>query len=161
MSNAKSPRSKTVVIVDADPDARQMYAEVFRHYGLRVVPVVTGRDALAVAPRADAIVTETLLLGDMDGIELIARLKGDGRTAGIPLVVVSSHAWNTDRERARLAGCDLFLSKPCLPHDLMRAVRRLIVTSRPPVGRRLRLKASLPTALAADRRTVAAYSRQK
>jgi DNA-binding NarL/FixJ family response regulator len=44
--------------------------------------------------------------------------------------VVTSRAWSTDRDRAIAAGCDLFLSKPCLPHDLMDSINRLLARRR-------------------------------
>ena len=132
MSTSRATRDEIILLVDADADARTIYTEFFRYHGFRVVAVVTGRDALTVASRAHAIVTELLLPGDMDGIELIGRLKSNEHTTAIPLLVVTSCAWNTDRDRAEGAGCDLFLSKPCVPHELMRAVRRLLARSAAP-----------------------------
>jgi twitching motility two-component system response regulator PilH len=126
----KATKDAIILLADADCDSREMYTEFFRFHGFHVVSVPNSRDALALAPRVDAIVTETLLPGDLDGFGLIARLKRDESTTGIPLIVVSSCAWDTDRERAQRSGCDLFLSKPCLPHDLMRAVCRLLARRR-------------------------------
>jgi len=120
-----------VVVLQGDADSREMYAEYFRHHGLLPVPVLTARDGLMVAPRADVIVTGLLLPGDMDGVEFIARLKSDERTKRIPVIVVTACAWKSDRERAEEAGCDLFLPKPCLPDDLLRDVQRLLAASKP------------------------------
>ena len=69
-----------VLLVQADADSREMYAEFLRYQGFLPVPVSTARDALTVAPHADVIVTGLLLPVDMDGIELIVRLKRDERT---------------------------------------------------------------------------------
>jgi two-component system cell cycle response regulator DivK len=107
-----------------------MYAECLRGQGLLPVPVVTGREGLAVARRADLIVTGLLLPGDMDGIEFITRLKGDERTKRIPVIVLTVCVWQSDRERAEHAGCDVFLPKPCPPDDLLRDVRRLLAAAR-------------------------------
>jgi two-component system cell cycle response regulator DivK len=126
MLTTRIARNEVILVADADPDARQIYSEFLQHHGFHVVAVTTGRDAIAVAPAVDAIVTEIPLGGDVNGLELIARLKGDARTTAIPLIVVTSRAWSTDRDRATAAGCDLFLSKPCLPHDLMDAINRLL-----------------------------------
>src|SRR5262245_31585276 len=126
MLTSQLPPADVILIADADADARQIYTKYFRYHGYQVVPVTTGRDALAAAPAVDAIVAEILLPSAVDGLDLIAHLKHDARTAGIPLVVVTSCAWTTDRDRAYAAGCDLFLAKPCLPFDLMLSVRRLL-----------------------------------
>ncbi len=107
-----------------------MYAEFLRYERLLPVPVSTARDGLTLAPQADLIVTGLLLPGDMDGIEFIARLKRDERTKRIPVIVLTACAWKSDRERARQAGCDLFLAKPCLPDDMARHVKRLLAASK-------------------------------
>ncbi len=130
MLTPRIARNEVILVADADPDARQIYSKFLEYHGFHVVAVTTGRDALAVAPAVDAVVTEIPLTGDIDGLELIERLKGDSRTSGIPLIVVTSRAWSTDRDRANVAGCDLFLSKPCLPHDLMDSIRRLLARRR-------------------------------
>src|SRR6266850_2839974 len=122
-----------VLLVQGESDSREMYAEFLRYQGLLPVPVSTARDGLRVAPEADVIVTGLLLPGDMDGIEFIARLKRDDRTKRIPLIVLTACAWKSDRERAEQAGCDVFLPKPCLPDDLFRDVRRLLVQERGPM----------------------------
>jgi two-component system cell cycle response regulator DivK len=124
------PPAAVVVLLQGDADSREMYAEYFRCHGLQPVPVLTARDGLTVAPKADVIVTGLLLPGDMDGIEFIARLKRDERTKRIPVIVLTACAWKSDRERAEEAGCDLFLPKPCLPDDLLREVRRLLAASK-------------------------------
>jgi two-component system cell cycle response regulator DivK len=71
-------------------------------------------------------VSEMLLHGHIDGLELLARLKGDERTKAIPLIVLTVCAWTTERARAEEAGCDVFLAKPCLPGELLDAVRRVL-----------------------------------
>jgi two-component system cell cycle response regulator DivK len=145
MATSKNKPTELIVLVDADADTRKMYTAFLRHHGFRVMPVMTGREALVVAARADAIVTETHLPGDLDGIELVTRLKRDKRTCDIPLVVVSSRAWDADRERAVRAGCDLFLSKPCLPQDLVQALRRLCIAN--VADKRVRLHSNPSAAL--------------
>jgi two-component system cell cycle response regulator DivK len=130
MLTPRIARNEIILIADADPDARQIYSAFLQHHGFHVVAVKAGRDALAVAPAVDAIVTEIPLAGDVDGLELIARLKAAAGTAAIPIIVVTSRAWSTDRDRATAAGCDLFLSKPCLPSDLMDSINRLVARRR-------------------------------
>lgn len=133
-------RSEIVLVVQGDADSRAMYAEYFRGQGLETVAVSTATYALALASKVDIIVTGLLLPGNIDGVGLIERLKADRQTRDIPLIVVTSCAWTRERIRAEQAGCDLFLSKPCLPHDLAREVRRLLAASTVN-GRRTRLPA--------------------
>jgi two-component system, cell cycle response regulator DivK len=103
-----------------------MYAEFLHHEGLAVICVSNARQALTIAPCADVIITGLRLPGETNGFEFIAWLKSDERTKNIPIVVLTACAWSADRERAETAGCDVFLSKPCLPGELMRELRRLL-----------------------------------
>jgi two-component system, cell cycle response regulator DivK len=67
-----------------------------------------------------------LALPRMDGWEATRRLKGDDRTRHIPIVALTGHALAGHAEGARLAGCDAFVTKPCLPDALVAEIRRLL-----------------------------------
>jgi CheY-like chemotaxis protein len=131
-SGARVLRAPVVLLVQPELDDREMYAECLQRGGLRPIPVPSGRHALRLAPGADMIVTELLLPGTITGFELLAGLKGDDRTSHIPLVVLTASAWPAERQRAEAAGCDLFLSKPCLPAQLLQALRRLLASTQSP-----------------------------
>jgi DNA-binding response OmpR family regulator len=107
-----------------------MYVEFLRYYGFEVIGASDARDGLTAAPSADVIVTGILLATGTNGVELIARLRRNERTSQTPIIVLTACAWNTERERAERAGRDVFLSKPCLPSDLLHHVRRLLAESR-------------------------------
>lgn len=118
-----------VLLVQSDPDNREMYCESLRHDGFHPIATSTAGEALTIAPTADVIVTGIQLPGRMDGVEFISRLKRDQRTKGIPVIVVTAAAGKSERERTEKAGCDAFLAKPCLPGDLVREVRRLVASA--------------------------------
>jgi CheY-like chemotaxis protein len=107
-----------------------MYAEYLAHTGFVPVPVATAAEALRLASSADVIVTGILLPGRMDGVEFISQLRSDERTRTMPVIVLTTCAWQHERERAVGAGCDVFLSKPCLPDALVAEVRRLLAVSK-------------------------------
>jgi two-component system cell cycle response regulator DivK len=121
-----STSSGVVLLVQPERDDREMYAEFLSHAGLTPIVVSDTTPALALAPDVDIIVTALLLPGQMDGIEFIERLKRDDRMKGIPIIVLTSSAWNTERARAASAGCDVFLAKPCLPDVLLQEIFRLM-----------------------------------
>jgi CheY-like chemotaxis protein len=62
-------------------------------------------------------------------------LKADERTASIPVVALTGHALAGISEGAKKAGCDAFVTKPCLPEDLVREIRRILDS---PAGRKTR-----------------------
>jgi len=123
MSN--SATSPIVLLVQCSDDV-EMYVEFLYHEGVTPVVVSNVVDALATAADAHIVVTGIHLAGDMDGIDLVTQLRANEHTRDMPIIVLTASAWHADRERAQKAGCDLFLSKPCLPDDLLRHVRMLL-----------------------------------
>ena len=62
----------------------------------------------------------------MDGWEATRRLKADERTRHIPVVALTGHALAGHAEGARQAGCDSFVTKPCLPDALVAEIQRML-----------------------------------
>jgi len=124
MSDVVGPTgaARTVLLVEDHVDSRAMYAEFLR-IDFRVVEAGDGVAALALMEQAcpDVVVTD-LALPRMDGFELIARIRGDDRLRNIPVIALSGYAGTEHEERARQAGSDLVLMKPCLPETLAEAV---------------------------------------
>ena len=118
-----------VLIVDDYRDAREMYAAYFVSSGFRVVEASNGVEAveraLALAPD---VVLMDLSLPRMDGWEATRLLKANPQTMHIPVVALTSHALPGFSDSAKRAGCDAFITKPCLPDRLVDEVRRLLAS---------------------------------
>jgi CheY-like chemotaxis protein len=125
MTDQKPP---LILVVDDYQDAREMYAEYLRFSGFRVAEARNGSEAVeqAFALKPDLILMDLSLPG-MDGWEATRRLKADDSTKHIPIVALTGHALAGASEGARRAGCDSFVTKPCLPDDLVVEVRRMLV----------------------------------
>src|SRR3954462_10983310 len=134
-----SDRAAVVLLVQPERDDRDMYAEYLSHMGLTPTCVQDADAALRLACRADIIVTELLLPGALDGYELIHRLKHSAPTGNIPIGVLTVCAWTADQARARSAGGDAFLSKPCLPYALLQELCRRLRSSDQNAARTKRL----------------------
>ena len=118
---------RRVLVVDDYPDAREMYGEYLEYCGFEVVQASNGMEALQRAlDAAPDIILMDLSLPVMDGWEATRRLKADKRTAGIPVVALTGHALAGISEGAKKAGCDAFVTKPCLPEDLVREIQRVL-----------------------------------
>jgi two-component system cell cycle response regulator DivK len=106
-----------------------MYAWCMRASGWNVAAVIDGEAALEAAStfEPDAIVMD-LHLPVLDGIDAIRCLRGDARTARIPIVACTGIGRAHEAE-ARAAGCDEFVAKPCPPDDLCALLERLITSS--------------------------------
>ena len=124
MSTEQGP---LILVVDDYEDAREMYAEYLRFCGFRVAEARNGNEALeqAFSLMPDLILMDLSLPG-MDGWEATRQLKADARTNKIPVVALTGHALAGASEGAKKAGCDSFVTKPCLPDDLVVEVRRML-----------------------------------
>src|SRR5438094_6374959 len=120
-----------VMVVDDYPDAREMYSEYLEYCGFDVVQAANGMEALqrAIEAQPDIILMD-LSLPVMDGWEATRRLKADKRTEKIPVVALTGHALAGISEGAKKAGCDAFVTKPCLPEDLVKEIRRVLDESK-------------------------------
>jgi CheY-like chemotaxis protein len=129
MTEQKAP---LILVVDDYQDAREMYAEYLTFSGFRVAEARNGNEAVdqAFALQPDLILMDLSLPG-MDGWEATRRLKADDRTRHIPIVALTGHALAGASDGARKAGCDSFVTKPCLPDDLVVEVRRMLAAARP------------------------------
>jgi two-component system cell cycle response regulator DivK len=120
-------RPPLVLLVDDFQDNREMYAMYLEHAGMQVAEAGNGHEALDQAFRLlpDLIVMDLSLPG-IDGWEATRRLKADERTRKIPVVALTSHALEGYSEGARAAGCDAFVTKPCLPEQLLSEIRKVL-----------------------------------
>lgn len=104
-----------------------MYGEFLRQSAVDFEEAADGRDALAkaLARPHDVVVTETRLPG-ISGYELCQLLRRDVATKATPIIVVTGDAYASNVDRARRAGADVVLVKPCLP-DVLLAEMHLLV----------------------------------
>ena len=116
-----------ILIVEDDEDNRRIVVKVLTGEGYRTLEAANGESALATAQRAhpDLIIMDLAMPG-IDGWEASRRLKADPETADIPIIALTAFAMRGDEERARQAGCDGYLSKPCRPQTIRDAVRQFL-----------------------------------
>lgn len=119
--------SAVVLIIDHERDARALYREYLEFCGLHVVVAADEREIPMEAQVSgpDIIVLDMGLPG-VDAFETIRQLKAQPRTAEIPIIALSGRP-DEEALRARAAGADACLSRPCLPSQVARAIRALLV----------------------------------
>ena len=119
-------KGSPVVLLLQNPDDCTMYAEFLRHHGVEPLCPADPIDALALAPQADIIITELMVPTVADGVQFIQQLRTNVHTRHIRIVVVTSWAWQTERLRAQDGGCDVFLTKPCLPDVVLQEIQNVL-----------------------------------
>lgn len=123
----QATNSPLVLVVEDYQDAREMYAAYLQFSGYRVAEATNGIEAI---DQANALLPDIILmdlaLPKMDGWEATRRLKMDEKTRHIPIVALTGHALAGHAEGARQAGCDSFVTKPCLPDALVAEIKRML-----------------------------------
>lgn len=127
MSATRTRDQPLVLVVEDYQDAREMYAAYLQFSGFEVAEAGNGIEAIEKTHELmPDIVLMDLALPRMDGWEATRRLKNDERTRHIPIVALTGHALAGHAEGAREAGCDAFVTKPCLPDALVAEIKRLL-----------------------------------
>lgn len=109
--------ARRVLVVDDDSTARYVAAQIVRQLGGEAIEAANGLEALTLAFRdRPELILADLRMPGMDGFQLVQQLRGDARTASIPIVVVTS-SLVAEAERSRLQGVDAILSKAELSAD--------------------------------------------
>jgi CheY-like chemotaxis protein len=122
-----APVKPLVLVVEDYQDAREMYSAYLQFSGYRVAEATNGVEAIEQAQQLmPDIILMDLALPKMDGWEATRRLKSDDRTRNIPIVALTGHALAGHAEGARQAGCDAFVTKPCLPDALVAEIQRML-----------------------------------
>ena len=129
----------TVAVVEDNADNRLLVRAILGDaYDVR--EFASGDDALAAFARAapDVVLLDISLPG-LSGVEVLARLRADPRLAPVPVIALTAHAMDGDRQRYLDAGFDGYVSKPILDETvLLGAIERALArrgTGPPPPAR--------------------------
>ena len=116
-----------ILVVDDQEDNRRILRDLLGASGYAVLEATTGEEAVA---SAEAHVPDLILmdiqLPKMSGLEATRQLRGDARTAGVPIIVVTSFALSGDDQKAKAAGATAYLAKPYSPRELLAKIRAIV-----------------------------------
>jgi two-component system, OmpR family, response regulator len=113
-----------LLIVDDDPEIRDLLARYLRRQGFRVDLAADGR-AMArqlEAGRFDLVVLDLMLPGE-DGLSLCRRLRA---TSSLPVIMLTAMGEETDRIVGLEMGADDYLAKPFNPRELLARIRAVL-----------------------------------
>ena len=115
------------MVVDDSLTVRKVTERLLKREGFAVLLAKDGLDALR---QTEEVLPDVFLVDiempRMDGFDLTSALRGDPRTAGAPIVMITSRTAEKHRGRALELGVDVFLGKPYRDEELMGHIRRLI-----------------------------------
>jgi two-component system cell cycle response regulator DivK len=120
-----------VLLVEDREDNRVLARKLLTRAGFRVVEAIDGQEALAQAAacRPDLILLD-MSLPTVDGWTVARTLRQSPDFATVPIVALTAHAMDGDRERVLEAGCDEYLTKPIEVAKFIPTLRRLLESRR-------------------------------
>jgi CheY-like chemotaxis protein len=134
-----------VLLVEDHEVSREMLMRLLQRRGYTVCCAIDGPSAVAMAAsELPDVILMDVALGEMDGWEATQRIKGNPGTSTIPIIALTAHALERDRNKSIEVGCSDFDTKPVDIDRLLGKIRALTEVS-----------GSLPGAAAGDRRRAA------
>ncbi len=117
-----------ILVVEDSPDNMKLFTAILAMHGHAVTGLATG-DGLLETIRATRpeVVLMDIQLPDRDGFALLEEIRGGG-FSDLPVIALTAHAMEGDRERALGAGFDGYITKPInvreFPDEVVRALKR-------------------------------------
>ncbi|MFZ5814233.1 MAG: response regulator [Bacillota bacterium] len=113
-----------ILVADDDLDIARLVSFQLKYHGFDVTLAHDGASALerAQTSRPDLILLDWMMPG-MDGLECLTHLKADPRLQGIPVIMMTARAQQSDMEEGIAAGARAYLVKPFQLENLIRTVR--------------------------------------
>ena len=115
--------SKTILLIDDEPDIVETVRFVFEQAGYRCVVCTDGLEALDTARscRPDCIVLD-VMLPRLNGYKLARLLKFDETYRHVPIIMISARTGEQDRQQGLASGADAYVTKPLDADNLLRLV---------------------------------------
>jgi two-component system chemotaxis response regulator CheY len=124
---AETGKMKKVLVVDDSETIRQHVAEALTNVGFQVFEASDGMAGLERVSQHDfAMIILDVNMPLLNGLEMLERLKQDGKTARIPVLMLTTEAQRSMVERARLAGAKAWLIKPVKVDSLISTVNKVL-----------------------------------
>lgn len=118
---------KTVMIIEDEPDAAELFAEMMRVNGYRVIKMFSSAPAIPIISqeKPDVILLD-VMMPDISGLEVLRFIRREPELASIPVIIVSAKSMPSDIKTGIEAGASMYLTKPVGFQDLKQAVQKVL-----------------------------------
>jgi two-component system alkaline phosphatase synthesis response regulator PhoP len=117
----------TILIVEDEKDIVKMLEYNLKKEGFKVLSVRNGEDAIdaAKSEHPELIILDLMLPG-IDGLEVCKTLKGDAKTASIPVIMLTAKSQESDKVVGLELGADDYVTKPFSPRELIARIKAVL-----------------------------------
>jgi DNA-binding response OmpR family regulator len=118
---------KTVMIIEDEPEAAELFGEMMRVNGFRVLKMFASAPAIPMIrqEKPDVIILD-VMMPDISGLEVLRYMRREPDLVSIPVIVVSAKSMPSDIKVGLEAGASMYLTKPVGFLDLKHAVERVL-----------------------------------
>ena len=121
---------KTILIVDDSEFVRSYHSYILQQAEFNVITAVDGCDGLEklYTNTCDLVLTD-INMSNMDGYELIRRIRADEKYKSVPIIIVSTESESKDKTKGFDAGANLYIVKPSTPEMMIENIRMVLVSN--------------------------------
>lgn len=118
---------KTVLIIEDEEDAAELFAEMMRVSGYRVLKTSKSVPAISmmIAEKPDVVLLD-IMMPEISGLDILRQMRRDPALANIPVIVVTAKSMPTDIKNGMEAGASTYLTKPVGYLELKEAVEHAL-----------------------------------
>ena len=120
-------KQKTVMIIEDEADAAELFSEMMRINGFRVIKMFSSAPAIPIISqeKPDVILLD-VMMPDISGLEVLRYIRREPDLSAIPVIILSAKSMPSDIKTGIEAGASLYLTKPVGFQDLKNAVELVL-----------------------------------
>ena len=122
-----NPRQKTVMIIEDEADAAELFSEMMRINGFRVIKMFSSAPAIPmIAQEKPDVILLDIMMPDISGLEVLRYIRREPDLSSIPVIILSAKSMPGDIKIGLEAGASMYLTKPVGFQDLKNAVEQVL-----------------------------------
>ena len=120
-------KQKTVMIIEDEADAAELFSEMMRINGFRVIKMFSSGPAIPIiAQEKPDVILLDVMMPDISGLEVLRYIRREPELASIPVIILSAKSMPGDIKTGMEAGASMYLTKPVGFQDLKQAVEKVL-----------------------------------
>ncbi len=128
MTDSHFPASnRTIMVVDDNPDLVEILRITLESKGFNVRCAYSGQELLdSLEKQKPDLILLDIMMPQMDGLEVLTRLKGNPATASIPVILLTAKVHHEDIQRGYKTGAEYYITKPFIPSQVLERINLIL-----------------------------------